>query len=534
MITLSRRAAARLRAIVGAAHVLEEGHDRYAAMACTFPHDANTLAIVRPGNVLEVQDVVRLANAEGIALYPISCGRNWGMGSKRPVESGLLLELSRMNRIVGFDPDLAWIAVEPGVTFEQVHAFLEESGARLFHSVTGGPPTGSLIGNALERGDGFGRYADRSQAACRLEVVLPDGGRITTGIGAFPDARAAHLHRAGLGPGLADLFIQSNLGIVTQMTFWLQPRPDEVSVFRFAIRRERSVDPAVNALRQLRLEGTLDSPVGLWNDYRVLSMRGPRPPAGADGLTRERRSQLGLPEALQSHRFFGIGGIYAATAALAHATTERVQERLAPAVDTLSFARLNASGELVEDCVQGEPETATLFGDPRNALGLMTGTPSWASSRSLYWRSASASPGSIPEPHRDECGALWLTHLLPASGDAIREVADAVENETLAAGFDPLLAFVFPQPRVAYGLLLLVWDRSEPREDERALRCHARLGRRLNALGYPPARLSVNAMDAAPAFSDDTVALIQTLKRALDPRDVLAPGRYDWRARWER
>ena len=41
----------------------------------------------------------------------------------------------------------------------------------------------------------------------------------------FADAQAAGLHREGLGPDMSGLFLQSNLGIVTRMTIWLERRP---------------------------------------------------------------------------------------------------------------------------------------------------------------------------------------------------------------------------------------------------------------------------------------------------------------------
>jgi 4-cresol dehydrogenase (hydroxylating) len=39
-------------------------------------------------------------------------------------------------------------------------------------------------------------------------------------------------------------------------------------------------------------------------------------------------------------------------------------------------------------------------------------------------------------------------------------------------------------------------------------------------------------MEALPAPRDDHGALLSRLKRALDPNDILAPGRYDFRSTW--
>jgi len=87
---------------------------------------------------------------------------------------------------------------------------------------------------------------------------------------------------------------------------------------------------------------------------------------------------------------------------------------------------------------------------------------------------------------------------------------------------------------VLYLIPVLVWDRDVPGEDERALACHGEIVARLSAAGYPPFRLGISTMDALPAPRDDHGAVLARLKQALDPNDILAPGRYDFRATWPR
>ena len=50
--------------------------------------------------------------------------------------------------------------------------------------------------------------------------------------------------------------------------------------------------------------------------------------------------------------------------------------------------------------------------------------------------------------------------------------------------------------------------------------------------GFMPYRLGVQAMDSLPRPNDDSGAMFSVLKRALDPNDILAPGRYDFRGDW--
>ena len=107
-----------------------------------------------------------------------------------PPDGSVLLDLSRMNRIVDFNEDLAYVTVEPGVTQGQLYAFLRERGSRLWMDATGASPDCSLIGNTMERGFGHTPYGDHFAQVCGLEVVLPDGQCISK-----PDSRGMQAPR---------------------------------------------------------------------------------------------------------------------------------------------------------------------------------------------------------------------------------------------------------------------------------------------------------------------------------------------------
>src|SRR5258708_4909082 len=75
----------------------------------------------------EVLQIVSLANAHQIPLYPFSTGKNWGLGSKLPVVDGcVLVDLSRMDRIVEVNEAFAYAIIEPGVTQAHLAAHLKE------------------------------------------------------------------------------------------------------------------------------------------------------------------------------------------------------------------------------------------------------------------------------------------------------------------------------------------------------------------------------------------------------------------------
>jgi 4-cresol dehydrogenase (hydroxylating) len=493
---------------IGPEHVVTGGPALDAARTATFATVQQSPAIVRPASREEVQACLAVANRFRVPVYPVSGGKNWGFGSRVPARNGaVLLDLGRMNRIVDFDEALAYVTVEPGVTFAELYAFLRARGSRLFVNTTGGSPRASVVGNALERGDGAGPYGDRIDHVCALEVVLPTGEVVHTGHDRFAGARAAPLFRWGVGPSLDGLFSQSNLGVVTRLTLWLAPLPRSLALVRFSV-----IDPArlrtmVDACRALRLDGTLRSVVGIWNDYRVLSTRGQYPwdrTGGATPLSRavmdEMRHEWG------GATWFGSTAIHA----LGRAARAHVERLLRPYVDHLSV-ELDGGGDAAFLSAQGVPHEESL--------------------RSVYWRKRTPVPAD-PDPDRDRCGVIWAALVVPFEGHGVVAATRLLEEVILAHGLEPLLAMVGQSPRAVYLLPLLVYDRDVAGADEEAMRCHDAVLTRLARAGYLPYRLGVQSMDALPAPRDDHGAVLERLKRALDPNDILAPGRYDFRGTW--
>ncbi len=518
-------ALAAFAAAVGAEHVATAAPTLAAAGTATFATHQRVSAVVRPASRDEVRACLEIANRFLVPVYPTSRGKHWGFGSRVPARDGsVLLDLGRMNRIVDFDEALAYVTVEPGVTFADLHAFLRARGSRLFASTTGGSPHGSVLGNALERGDGSGPYGDRLQHTCALEVVLPTGEVVHTGHDRFAGARAAPLFRWGVGPSLDGLFSQSSLGVVTRLTLWLAPLPRWLALVRFSV-----VDPAklrtmVDACRVLRLDGTLRSVVGIWNDYRVLSTRGQYPwelTGGQTPLAREALRQIGVGAGEGGGTWFGSTAIHAPSAAQGRAALAHVERLLRPYVD-------HFSADVRTERAGGGPELDG-GGDP--AFLFIQGIPHEHSLRSMYWRKRTPVPAD-PDPDRDRCGVIWASPVVPFTGTCVVRAAQMLEEVMLDHGLEPMLAMVGQTERVVYLLPLLLYDRDVPGADEEAMRCHDAILARLSAAGYPPYRLGVQAMDTLPAPRDDHGALMERLKRALDPNDVLAPGRYDFRGTW--
>lgn len=248
------------RAAIGEKWVLTDDlagyHDRFPIF--DRGHFAPSAAVL-PDSVDEVRDIVRIANETGVALSPVSTGRNLGYGGSAPrLPGAVVVDLKRMNRILEVDDRFGYAVVEPGVSFLDLHEYLRERNVGFWVDV---PDLGwgSVLGNTLERGVGYTQYGDHLSIQCGMEVVLPDGDVLRTGMGALPGSRTAQLFKYGFGPQYDPMFTQSNFGIVTKMGVWLLPEPPGYRAYLITVPREEDLGQVVEILRPLRMNGTISN-----------------------------------------------------------------------------------------------------------------------------------------------------------------------------------------------------------------------------------------------------------------------------------
>ncbi|MEM3526000.1 MAG: FAD-binding oxidoreductase, partial [Candidatus Jordarchaeaceae archaeon] len=82
--------------------------------------------IVRPKDVEEVRQVLMLANENKIPVTPVAGGLSGGFASPITTPSGILLDTSRMDRILEVDTDCRYMVVEPGVRSGTVWAYFRK------------------------------------------------------------------------------------------------------------------------------------------------------------------------------------------------------------------------------------------------------------------------------------------------------------------------------------------------------------------------------------------------------------------------
>ena len=516
-------------AAVGRDNVITVPEQLRAAERGTFATGFRIPAIVRPADRAQVQECLRIANRHGCPVYPVSGGRNWGYGSRVPAADGcVLLDLGRMNRIADYSEELGYVTVEPGVTQAQLQAFLEERKSRLWMDSTGASPHSSLVGNTVERGFGHTPYGDHFANSCGFEVVLPSGEVIETGFGRFAGAAATPLYRWGLGPVLDGLFTQSNFGVLTRMTLWLMPAPEYFQAYYFQCPADEDLAPLIEVLRPLRMNGTIRSSSHIANDYKVLSAveqfpweatGGKTPLAGAAMENLRRQMRIGA--------WNGSGALYGTPAQVKEAR-RLLRKALAGKARRLEFLddRKLALAERFASVYQmlsgwNLKRTLAIL---RPVYGLMKGTPTDRPLASTYWRKRTPPPAEM-DPDRDGCGLVWCSPVLPNQGNHARAATSLASEIILRHGFEPMISLTVLTDRTLSCILSLSWDRDLAGEDGRAMACYRELLESLGRRGYYSYRLSVGAMDrmgGAGTYSD----LLATLKTTLDPRGILAPGRY--------
>jgi 4-cresol dehydrogenase (hydroxylating) len=465
----------------------------------TLPDAPAPLAVLQPQSVDQVAAAVRAAFARKVPLYPISRGRNWGWGDACPTTEGqVILDLSALNQIVELNEELGYAVVQPGATQGQLADYLAErnSGWRL--DWTGAGPDTSLLGNILERGI---TEDERFARVSGMEVVLADGTVVRTGYGHYPASRVTHVARWGVGPSLDALFSQSNLGIVTELGFWLQPKPAYAEKGYYVL-SDDALEHAVDVLRPLRIRGLFPAlPVLLLTGRDGTPVWfGVLPLGGNPGAVAAHRAELiDVLSPLGKIVFPRPDAVADAVARTAILTGLGLA--VSPFLDGLLSRSDPAAG------IQVTPE----------ALLMYLGGPAV--------QHPTESPTSInPLDHNYGFYFLWLT--CPALGRDVRMLVDLVRSRLSANSFPPLLALRFVNGRACVVVIRIVFDRKIEERRLTARACQQAILDASLAAGYPPARMPSDAMDRLDPAVDTYWQLVRRIKDLLDPDGILAPGRY--------
>ena len=207
----------RLRAVLGADHVLTGAATAKWQEDWTGKYTAAPLAVLRPATTAEVAAALRIAHETGTPVVPVS--GNTGLVGGTMTTGGLMLSLDRMNRIREIREAGRIAIVEAGVVLSALH---EAAAAHdLIFPLTFGARGSAMIGGVLSTNAGGSnvlRYGNTRDLCLGLEVVLADGRVMDL---------MSELHKDNAGYNLRHLMIgaEGTLGIITAAVLKLRPRP---------------------------------------------------------------------------------------------------------------------------------------------------------------------------------------------------------------------------------------------------------------------------------------------------------------------
>ncbi|MBQ2040798.1 MAG: FAD-binding oxidoreductase [Lachnospiraceae bacterium] len=166
----------------------------------------------------EVSGVLQYAYAHGIAVTPRGAGTNL-VGSTVPQKGGIILDLSRMNRILELDEDTFTVTVEPGILLRDLQAFVESKG--FFYPPDPGEKEASIGGNISTNAGGMRavKYGVTRDYVRGLELVTADGTVMTVGTKNVKDTTGLPLKHLVIGA-------EGTLAVITKCILRLIPKPE--------------------------------------------------------------------------------------------------------------------------------------------------------------------------------------------------------------------------------------------------------------------------------------------------------------------
>jgi FAD/FMN-containing dehydrogenase len=235
----------RIRAVLGPAGCLDAPADLEPYLVdFRGLYRGTTPLVACPASTVDVAAILGICNELGVGVVPHG-GNTSYCGGATPHERGdeIVLSLRRMNRVREVDADNYSITVEAGCVLADVQA-AADAADRFFPLALGAEGSCQIGGNLSTNAGGLNalRYGVARDLALGLEVVLADG-RVIDGL--------SSLRKDNTGYDLRDLFIgaEGTLGVITAASLKLFPRPRTIATALLAV---PDIGAAVQLLARLR------------------------------------------------------------------------------------------------------------------------------------------------------------------------------------------------------------------------------------------------------------------------------------------
>ena len=417
---------------------------------------------------------------EPLCIYPYSTGKNWGLGSRVPVQQdGLLVDLSSMNRIVDLDLRSGVAVIEPGVTQLQLAQALE--GMSYMLNVTRSHTTTSILGNALERGVGFHRQ--RTEDLLGVDLLLSNGDLVRLG-GYGPwqgESQTAVPYKHGLGPNLLPLVHQFNVGIVTQGVISLLPRPAKMVVYKLTFSMVQ-FNTVIDIFRQLYRDDIIKSVMKIYNASAAHMYSG------------------GSASTKMFHGYFSLEGI--------HTMVREKMFHVEHFCENFGLQEINGDAKDVLDqmiyhCFHGNP----------------------AYNDSMINASFKVEDGDL-DRHSPE-GWISFLPIVPLDAQSLHKAFALMRQCARDTSVRPMATLNILSKDTVDLVIALRFQR-EPQAIAEAHQVLDRLYESFAKEEFYPYRLDVDHMDFVAQYTQNQthLKLLQGIKQVFDPEGIMLPGRY--------
>lgn len=215
----------KLEAIVGEQYISDSDLDRVCNSYDATRQRSLPDVVIRPNSAQEISEILKLANENHVPVYPRGAASGL-TGGAVPLQGGIALDITRMNRIIEIDEANLMATVEPGVVIADFQNEVEKRGL-LYPPDPASNKFATMGGSVAECSGGLRgiKYGVTKDYIMALEVILPTGEIIHTGTKTL---------KSVTGYDLTKLFVGSEgtLGIFTKIVVKLIPPPEKIETIR--------------------------------------------------------------------------------------------------------------------------------------------------------------------------------------------------------------------------------------------------------------------------------------------------------------
>jgi 4-cresol dehydrogenase (hydroxylating) len=270
--------------------------------------------------------------------------------------------------------------------------------------------------------------------------------------------------------------------------------------------------------------------INLMNSVRLLAMEMSYPfETVAPGRALDASQLKELTKRIGVAAWMGAGAIYGCKE-VTRSVRQVVKRLLKGAVDRMIFfdrtlvqraARL--SSLLPSGVLRGAQATVQRM---RAGLSLLDGYPSTMALPLAYWKRPGPLPKEGHNPARDGSGLLWYSPLVPMKPARVRAFVAMAREVMERHHLEPLITLTSLSDAVFDSTMPLLFDGRDAAQSERAAACYRDLFAAGRRLGFVPYRIPAQHMDLVVDGERPSWQLTRRLKEAVDPAQILSPGRY--------